>query len=157
MRGKFVTLALMLKKKDTKKMVGIRLPQSGSAGQDEKWEWQNDICPFFLETDFFTVSKTSKNNSYKNHSSFPMPFTLHRHSEKESCYFISKLWYLRTNKVKRWIGWKVGREKKKKAKDETPEQLQWGKVEYAKNTRFYSKEWFCFYRFSKVFNLHVLK
>ena len=154
----------MLKKtknKQTKK-VGIRLPQSGSAGQDEKWGWHNDICPLFLETDFFTVSKTSKNNSYKNHSSFPMPFTLHSHSEKESGYFISKLWYLRTKKEKRWTGWKSGKrkkkkEKKKKGKDVTLEQLQRGRVEYVKNTRFYSKEWFCFYRFSEVFNLHVLK
>ena len=52
---------------------------------------------------------------------------------------------------------KVKNKKKKKGKDETPEQLQRGRAEYVKTTRFYSKEWFCFYRFSKVFNLHVLK
>ena len=111
-RGKFVTLALMLKKK--KKWSEFGCLSQDQQGKTKNELWHNDICPFFLETDFFTVSKTSKNNSYKNHSSFPMPFTLHRHSEKESCYCISKLWYLRTNKEKRWIGWKVEREKRKK-------------------------------------------
>lgn len=44
--------------------------------------------PLLLEMDSFTLSKTSKNKSYKNHSSFQMPFALHGHSGKKKKSYI---------------------------------------------------------------------
>lgn len=127
-------------------------------GEDKKWRWCNDMCPYFLEMDSFTLSKTSKNNSNRNHSSFQMSYTSPSHYENPFLgYCIFKLQHIRNNKGEKTEqdeNW--GKEKPEKGWNSRTTAIRQGWVRRKHKVLFQRVVLFLLI-FSEVFNLHVLK